>query len=135
MLLSGLATFSREIVKDLEDLEGDRKSFIKRIASKVKESFGERFRVSSSGIKLRYKTIYAILVACFSLWMAVVISAAPYMWGILGFSYLVFLVPTDVVLVYASLLLISRRDYRRVSRFIKIGMFLGLVAFLSGALL
>jgi geranylgeranylglycerol-phosphate geranylgeranyltransferase len=132
MLLSGLATFAREIVKDLEDLEGDRRSFIKKMASKVKASFGDRFRVKPSGIKLKYKTIYAILFACFSLWMAVVISVIPYAWEILGFTYLVILVPTDALLILASLVLIRRRNYRFTSKLIKTGMFLGLLAFLAG---
>ncbi len=135
MLLAGLATFSREIVKDLEDLQGDRKSFLKKVTLRMKESFGDRFRVDRSGIKLRYKTIYAILIASFSLWMAIVISIVPYAWGIMGDFYIFMLVPTDAVLVSASLILIRRRSYRRVSRLIKTGMFLGLLAFLVGAAL
>ena len=77
MLLAGLATFSREIVKDLEDLQGDRQSFLKKMTSRITQSFGDRFRVDRSGIKLRYKTIYAILVASFSLWLAIIISIIP----------------------------------------------------------
>ncbi len=133
MLLSGLATFSREVVKDLEDLQGDRKSFIKRMADRVKASFGDRFRIGRDGIKLRYKTIYAILFACFSLWMAVVISAVPYLWGMLGDVYLAILVPTDALFIFASMVLIRKRSYARVSRLIKYGMLLGLLAFLAGA--
>jgi geranylgeranylglycerol-phosphate geranylgeranyltransferase len=133
MLLAGLATFSREVVKDLEDLQGDRRSFLKKMTSKMKESFGDRFRVGKSGIKLRYKTMYAILFASFSLWLAVVISLIPYTWGILGEPYLFVLVPTDAVLVFASLILIRRRNYRMTSKLIKIGMALGLLAFLVGA--
>jgi len=131
-LLAGMATFSREIVKDLEDLEGDRRFFMKRIVSRVKESFAERFRVSRGGIKLRYKTVYAVMIACFSLWMAVVVSSLPYVWGILGLSYFVILVPTDAVFILASFLLIRRRKYGYVSKLIKTGMLLGLLAFLVG---
>ncbi len=131
-LLAGMATFSREIVKDLEDLEGDRRFFMKRIVSRVKESFAERFRVSRGGIKLRYKTVYAVMIACFSLWMAVVVSSLPYVWGILGLSYFVILVPTDAVFILASFLLIRRRKYGSVSKLIKTGMLLGLLAFLVG---
>ncbi len=133
MLLAGLATFSREIVKDLEDLQGDRTSFLKKMTSRMKESFGDRFRVGTSGIKLKYKTIYAILFASFSLWLAIVISIIPYAWGILGDFYLAVLVPTDAVFVLASLVLIHRRNYKLVSKLIKIGMALGLIAFLVGA--
>jgi geranylgeranylglycerol-phosphate geranylgeranyltransferase len=134
-LLAGLATFSREIVKDLEDLEGDRRSFIKRIATKMKESFTDRFRVSPWGIKLRYETVYAVLIASFSLWMAVVISSIPYIWEILGISYLIILIPTDAVFLLASFILIKRRKYGFVSKLIKIGMALGLLAFLVGILI
>ena len=131
-LLAGLATLSREIVKDLEDLEGDRASFLKKVASKIKGSLMDRFRISPRGIKLRYKTIYAILIASFSLWMAVLASLIPYMWEILGLSYLTVLIPTDAVFIYASYILIRRRKYSLVSRLIKTGMFLGLLAFLVG---
>jgi geranylgeranylglycerol-phosphate geranylgeranyltransferase len=133
-LLAGLATLAREIVKDLEDLEGDRRSFIKKITSRMRESFADRFRVSPWGIKLRYKTVYAVLVATFSLWMAVVISSLPYIWEILGISYLIMLVPTDAVFIIASFILIRRRRYGIVSRLIKAGMSLGMLAFVAGVL-
>ncbi|MBN2330578.1 MAG: UbiA family prenyltransferase [Candidatus Aenigmarchaeota archaeon] len=133
-VLAGLATLSREIVKDLEDLEGDRRSFIKKMTMKMRESFGDRFRVSTGGIKLRYKTVYAVLIATFSLWMAVIISSLPYMWSILGLSYLVIVVPTDAVFLIASFLLIRRRVYGRVSKLIKLGMALGMIAFIAGVL-
>lgn len=134
MLLASLATFAREVVKDLEDIEGDRKAFIKRISKKMKDTFADRFRVSPWGIKLRYKTVYAVLIASFSLWMAALISSLPYVWGILGFSYLVLLVPTDALLILASLVVIRRRNYALSSRLIKIGMLVGLLAFFSGVL-
>ncbi|UCD02632.1 MAG: UbiA family prenyltransferase [Candidatus Aenigmatarchaeota archaeon] len=133
MLMAGLATFSREIVKDLQDLQGDRQSFLKKMTYRIKQSFGDRFRVDKSGIKLKYKTIYAILVASFSLWLAIIISIIPYSWGILGDIYLFLLVPTDAVFVFSSIILIKRRNYRFVSKLIKIGMALGLLAFLIGA--
>ncbi len=135
MALAGLATFAREIVKDLEDLEGDRHSFIKKMAFRVKESFGDRFRVSKSGIKLRYKTIYAILFASFSIWLAVVASVIPYIWGLLSEAYIFLLVPTDAVLVLSSIILIRKRNYRLVSKLLKAGMYLGMAAFLLGAIL
>lgn len=134
MLLAGLATFAREIVKDLEDLEGDRKSFIKKMAFQVKQSFGDRFRVGRSGIKLRYKTIYAILFASFSIWLSVIVSIIPYIWGLLSEAYIFLLVPTDAVLIFSSIVLIRKRKYHTVSKLIKTGMYLGMAAFLVGAI-
>ncbi|MCD6495987.1 MAG: UbiA family prenyltransferase [Candidatus Aenigmarchaeota archaeon] len=133
-ILAMLTTFAREIVKDLEDLEGDRKSFLKKITSKMKESFGDRFRIGRSGIKLRYKTIYAILFSSFSLWLAVVVSSVPYMWGLLGITYLVLLVPVDAMLIAASIILIRRRNYRITSKLIKTAMAVGMLAFLVGSI-
>jgi len=50
-LLAGLSNMAREIVKDLEDIEGDKKSFLKRIAKKaikaVAPSIAERFGFDS----------------------------------------------------------------------------------------
>jgi geranylgeranylglycerol-phosphate geranylgeranyltransferase len=132
--LAALATLSREIVKDLEDIDGDAKSFVIKAAAKIKSSFADRFRISKGGIKLRYRTIYAVLIASFSIWLAVLASLLPYMWGILGLSYLIVLVPTDAVFIYSSFALISRRNYSLVSRMLKIGMLLGLLAFFSGTL-
>jgi len=130
--MASLATLSREIVKDLEDIEGDRRSFIKKMASRVRESFADRFRVGPDGIKMKYKTIYAILIASFSLWLSVVISLAPYMWGLLGIAYLVPVLVTDGLLILTSYILIRRRNYRVVSRLLKICMALGLISFLIG---
>jgi len=132
-VLAFLANFAREVVKDLEDLEGDKVSFMKRAASKVRGAFAERFRMGKDGrIKLRYRTVYAILFAVFSLWMAVVISTLPYVWNILGLSYLALLIPTDAVFIAASYILIRGRRYALVSRLIKAGMAIGLAAFLAG---
>jgi len=132
--LAALATLSREIVKDLEDIEGDSRSFLIKAGAKIKSSIADRFRVSKGGIKLRYKTIYAVLIASFSIWLAVLASILPYVWGLMGLSYLIILVPTDAVFIYSSFALISRRNYSLVSRLLKIGMLLGLLAFFAGTL-
>ncbi len=53
-LLAGLTTFSREIFKDLEDIEGDKQLFIKK-QSFVKKRIMERFIVTKEGVILKYK--------------------------------------------------------------------------------
>jgi len=49
MLLAGLSNLSREIVKDLEDIEGDRLKFLKRLTSGLKSRIAERFGFSGGG--------------------------------------------------------------------------------------
>ncbi len=137
LLLSGLANMSREIVKDLEDIEGDRKSFLKRITSKIKEKIAERFRITKRGAEIRVGRKKLKAMAGISLFLAVLISPLPYILGILGMSYLAVLALTDLVFLVALAFIYkshTKKQFHRTSRLIKLGMFLGLIAFIAGAL-
>lgn len=121
-LLAFLANLSREIVKDLEDLEGDRR---------VGKSKGKN-------LAMRYGERPAKLSASFTLSAAIIISPLPYLLGILSAGYLAALVPCIAVFGYSILSAWKSKksgDYGRTSRMIKLGMFLGLLAFVAGALL
>jgi geranylgeranylglycerol-phosphate geranylgeranyltransferase len=133
-LLSGLATLSREIVKDMEDVEGDRKSFMKRLG-KHRKTAGERFSADASGVKLKYSEQHAVVAACITIWLAVAVSAIPYALSLLGTAYVLILVPTDLILLYSTVMLLRKRNFGRVSTFIKYGMAAGLLAFLLGSAL
>ena len=136
-VLAGLTTLSREIVKDLEDIEGDKKSFLKRIVKKV-ESIAGRFKLTEDGIKLKLSENAAIAIAVASLLAAVVLSSLPYLWGIMGLGYLIVVVPCDVVLIWSAMDLAFRKrvskQYSKISKQIKIGMILGFIAFIMGML-
>jgi geranylgeranylglycerol-phosphate geranylgeranyltransferase len=137
MLLAFFANLSREIVKDLEDIEGDRKSFLKRIAAGIKKSIAERFGFTGGGAELKYGRRKLKIIAGFSLLLAIAVSPLPYMLGILGLSYLIILIPTDLVFLISALFLTrtgSSKGFHRISRMIKLGMLLGLIAFIVGAL-
>lgn len=131
-LLSGLATLAREIVKDLEDTKGDMKSFTRRMKRRGRAA-GERFSAGASGARLRYSERHAVLAACVSIWIAVAVSAVPFALGLLGPVYVLLLVPTDIVLLYSTAVLLGERDYGRVRTLIKYGMAAGLLAFLLGS--
>jgi len=136
MLLAFFANLSREIVKDLEDIEGDRKSFLKRVAAGIRRTIGERFGFTGSGAELKYGRRKLKIIAGFSLLLVIATSPLPYMFGILGLSYLIILIPTDIVFLVAVLFTIkaeSKKGFHRISRMIKLGMFLGLLAFIIGA--
>ncbi len=135
MLLAGLSTISREIVKDLEDIEGDRKNFLKRLTSGVKMRLSRFVGKKEAGLVLekgRAKAAAGIFML-----LAIIISPLPYTLGILGFTYLVILVPTDLVFLSSIIILAKgkgKKKFSRVSRIIKIGMLLALIAFIFGVL-
>ncbi|NIO22809.1 MAG: digeranylgeranylglyceryl phosphate synthase [Candidatus Aenigmarchaeota archaeon] len=136
MMLAMLATIAREIVKDLEDMEGDRKSFLKRITMKVTESIGERFGLTKGGVRLKYgeRTMIVIAVAC--LMLAIVFSYLPYYYGLMGVGYALIVGLADIVFLSSIYSLgrerKKRRGYRRISKRLKVGMFIALVAFIAG---
>ena len=136
-LLAGLTTFSREIFKDLEDLEGDRKTFMKE-QSFVKRRVLERFTVTKDGVSLKYKETAGLLTASVSLLFAVLLSPLPYLLGLVNPSYLIIVIPADAV--FLACVVGSRKakkpeQFGRLSRLIKYGYFLGLVAFIGGILI
>jgi geranylgeranylglycerol-phosphate geranylgeranyltransferase len=136
-LLAGLATVSREIVKDIEDIEGDKKTFLKK-QSMVKKRLMERFIVTDEGVIVKYKEKAGMMTAALSLAVAITISPVPYILDLVSFSYLPLVIPADAVFALCITLSAKSKetkDFSRISRFIKYGYFLGLLAFLAGILI
>jgi len=138
--LSAFANMAREIAKDMEDIKGDRLMFLKKAMTKVKRKLAHRFNMDISGnVKLRYRPRVLSVIAALCLAIAIAVSPIPFMKGMLGFVYLGLLVPTDLLFLY-SIFMFSRhqkkqREYAKISKTIKMGMFFGLLAFLLGALI
>jgi len=133
-LLSALATFSREIIKDLEDIEGDKQSFLKKLSGGIGR-LAERFGFSRGEIKLKYNKERAKTIAAASLLLAVLISPVPFLMNLLGYVYLLALIPTVAVFLFAFYMIMKvngKRNYSRISKLIKIGMLLALIAFFLG---
>jgi geranylgeranylglycerol-phosphate geranylgeranyltransferase len=105
--LSSLATMSREIMKDVEDVAGDRKGG----ASTLPILVGER--------------LSGALAAIFSL-VAVVLSYQP----TLGRAYLATVAVADIFLL-AAVWKITKRDASGSQRALKLGMAVALIAFLA----
>jgi len=136
-LLAGLATVSREIVKDIEDIEGDKKTFLKK-QSLVKKRLMERFIVTDEGVIVKYKEKTGMMTAALSLAVAITISPVPYILNIVSFSYLPLVILADAVFALCITLSAKSKetkDFSRISRFIKYGYLLGLLAFLAGILI
>ncbi|SEH41734.1 geranylgeranylglycerol-phosphate geranylgeranyltransferase [Halopenitus malekzadehii] len=110
-VLAAIATVTREIIKDVEDVAGDREEGLTTLPIAI----GER---RSLWIGL------ALLV------VAIVASAGPFLWGTFGRAYLVLIVPADAVMLVAAVQSFS--DPASAQRRVKAGMFLAVIAFIAG---
>jgi len=111
-LLAFLATFGREIVKDIEDMAGDvdRRTLPQRVGSRP-----------------------AGLVASTAFVAAVGLSIVPWWIRALGFPYLGVVLLADGIFIYAALH--STSNPARSQRFAKYAMVVALAAFLVGGIL
>jgi len=112
--LSMLATFAREIVKTIEDIEGDRKDGATTIPIKI----GER---------------PAAYLACALGILAVFLSPLPYLMGMFNEYYLAVVGIADMVFLYA-MLQILRKNPTLSSKYFKVAMFLAMLAFIAGSI-
>lgn len=116
VVLAGLANTSREIIKDIQDYEGDR-VYIRTLPARI-------------GIEKAAK------LASFVLFLTIVFSPLPYLLGILNLNYLLFVVPADAIFLGVALTFLRDplEKAAGTQRMIKVGMALGLAAFLAGNL-
>jgi len=110
-VLAALSTVSREIIKDVEDLEGDREEGLRTLPIAV----GGR---------------PSLILAAVVLGVAVLASPIPYLRDDFGVSYLVVVAPACLVMLYAAAESFS--DPRAGQQHLKYGMFLAAAAFILG---
>ena len=88
-------------------------------------------------MKYREKTM--VMLAVFCLMLAVAMSFLPFYYGILGAGYLLVVAVADIIFISCAYSLWKegrkRKGYSRVSRRLKLGMFIALIAFIAGALI
>lgn len=113
--LSMLATFAREIVKTIEDIDGDRKDG----ASTLPIMIGER---------------PAAYAACAFGLLAVILSPLPYLMKLFNEYYLFVVGIADVIFLYA-IFMILKQNPGESSKYFKVAMFFALLAFIAGSLL
>jgi len=109
--LAGLSTFTREVIKDVEDVAGDREEGLTTLPIAV----GER---------------NALWIGAAALVVAVAVSPLPYISGTLGAAYLAVVAVADVVMLYATSE--SFADPAAAQRRFKYGTFLAAAAFVVG---
>ena len=113
--LSMLATLAREIVKAIEDMEGDRKDCASTLPIKIGEEAS------------------AYIASAFGM-LAVILSPLPYFMQLFNEYYLIAVGIADLIFLYAVLLILQKKPSAS-SKFFKIAMFLALIAFISGSIL
>jgi len=109
--LAATATFAREVVKDVEDVAGDREEGLRTLPIVA----GER---------------PALALATAAMATATVASARPYLGGTFGLAYLAVVVPADAAMLGATVW--GFRDPATAQRWIKRGTFLAALAFVAG---
>jgi geranylgeranylglycerol-phosphate geranylgeranyltransferase len=109
--LAALSTVSREIIKDVEDIEGDRQEGLNTLPVAI----GER---------------RSVVLAAGALVVAVLASPIPFVLDIFGVVYLVAVVPADLVMLYAAYE--GFDDPAASQSHLKYGMFLAAAAFIAG---
>jgi geranylgeranylglycerol-phosphate geranylgeranyltransferase len=110
-VLAAVATLAREIVKDVEDLPGDRAEGLVTLPVAI----GRR---------------PALTVGLVAMTLAALASVVPYLRGTFGVAYLALVVPADAVMLAATARSFS--DPGRSQRRLKLGMFLAAAAFVAG---
>jgi len=108
-----LAITSREVVKDVEDLTGDR-------------------RAGASTLPIRYGVPRSLAIAALFMLAAVAVSPLPFIIGASGYPYLGIVIAADVILLYGVAL--SWSDPAKASTMIKYGMVVVLLAYVVGGI-
>jgi len=109
--LAAVATLTREIIKDVEDIDGDREEGLRTLPIVI----GEGAALSIGGAVMG---------------LAVAASAWPYLNGSFGVVYLAIVIPADVVMFGATVRSFS--EPRASQQWLKRGMLLAAVAFVAG---
>ncbi|MCU4750872.1 geranylgeranylglycerol-phosphate geranylgeranyltransferase [Halobacteria archaeon AArc-curdl1] len=110
-VLAAVSTLTREIIKDVEDIDGDREEGLRTLPIAI----GER---------------RSLQVATLLLLIAVIASPLPYFTHEFGVAYLALVIPADVVMLYAAYE--SFDDPTAGQSHLKYGMFLAVLAFIVG---
>jgi geranylgeranylglycerol-phosphate geranylgeranyltransferase len=112
-VLSALAITAREIVKDIEDMEGD----------KIEGADTLPLRIGA-----RKASYLAVLIG----FLAVFLSPLPYLMSVLGLRYLYLVFLADLGFLAAIHQILVRNNPAKSSKMFKIAMFFALLAFIAG---
>jgi len=110
-ILASLSNFSREIIKDIEDIKGD---------------------IGRSTFPKAHGAYMASKVASASMILAIIISPMPFLFGIFSYPYLVAVSIADIIFLVSIHNIVN--DPERKEKLSKIAMILALAAFVIGGI-
>ncbi len=110
-VLAALSTIARELIKDVEDLAGDREEGLYTLPMAI----GRRRSLQLASVLLG---------------LAIGASPLPYLLGTFGWPYLLAIVPALLLMGTASY--VSYQTPARGQRWLKYGMFMAIIAFVIG---
>jgi geranylgeranylglycerol-phosphate geranylgeranyltransferase len=106
------STVGREVTKTIEDMEGDKK-------------------INANTLPIVVGRNFAAWVAVFFIIFAVLFSPIPYIFHLLNSKYIYLVTISDIILLYSCFAIII--SPKKSQKLMKIGMLVGLLAFLVGA--
>ena len=107
------SNIGREITKDIEDVTGDRK-------------------INSKTIPIVFGYKISKIVAILFILLAVIITPVPYLLGLLNAYYIKIVAASVAAFLYSCFVLM--KDVSKAQKIMKIAMFIGILAFLVGAI-
>ena len=113
-ILSTMATISREIVKDIEDMEGDAKDGASTLPIKI---------------GARKSAYFAAMIGI----VAVLASPVPYLQSMLSMRYLYIVAIADIFFAFAVFEILKRNNAAKSSSLFKKAMMFALLSFIIGA--
>jgi geranylgeranylglycerol-phosphate geranylgeranyltransferase len=111
---------SREIIKGCEDIEGDKKQGVRTLAIKIGVKNSRNIALIFAVIAIIF-FILPISTNILNLPLFIVLMIV----GLIEVAYTIFIMLTSKL---------EARDLKKISLFLKIGMFIGLIAFLSASI-
>ncbi|WP_406660723.1 geranylgeranylglycerol-phosphate geranylgeranyltransferase [Methanolobus sp. ZRKC3] len=114
ILLATLATTAREIVKDIEDIEGDKIDGARTLPILIGAQKAA-YLASMIGI------------------VAVLVSPLPYLQSLMSIRYLFIVAIADILVAVAVYEILGKNDPARSSKMFKLAMLFALISFIAGA--
>lgn len=118
-LFAFLMTLSREIIKDTEDIEGDKKE-------------------NANTLPIKYGAKNAVMIAVILNILTCLLSPILYIYNVFSIVYLLIVLVADIIFIYSAILALkdqSKENLHKVSKLMKIAMLIAFVSFAIGSII
>lgn len=112
-------TLSREIIKDTEDIEGDKKE-------------------NANTLPIKYGAKNAVMIAVILNILTCLLSPILYIYNVFSIVYLLIVLVADIIFIYSAILALkdqSKENLHKVSKLMKIAMLIAFVSFAIGSII